>query len=64
MNNKDRIMTEEEIKQFEKELSDLLKKYKMITNNVFYISHNSQLKQLNKKCFLHNLEFCEIINQQ
>lgn len=57
-------MTKEEIKQFEKELSDLLKKYKMITNNVFYISHNSQLKQLNKKCFLHNLKFCEIIQQQ
>jgi hypothetical protein len=52
--------------QFEKELSDLLKKYKMITNNVFYISHNSQFKQLgdiNKMCFLHNLKFCEIIHQ-
>ena len=59
-------MTQEENMQFEKELSDLLKKYKMITNNVFYISHNSQFKQLkdiNKRCFLHNLEFCEIIHQ-
>lgn len=59
-------MTQEENMQFEKELSDLLKKYKMITNNVFYISLNSQLKQLsdiNKRCFLHNLKFCEIIHQ-
>lgn len=64
MNNKDRIMTKEEIKQFEKELSDLLKKYKMINNNVVYISHNSQFKQLNKKWFLHNLEFCEMIHEQ